>query len=166
MAKRTRKIRADAWEETIWRSHGATLPRPGGARLRQHLAAVVPACAPPCPRASVSALWEPGPSTEDFPSLARTFCLSSQRAHRQWMATPCSPHPGKTCFPLCPTQCPSISVLCYESLANLPCGRRGLRGAREETEDSELIIKSGRGCARSSREIEGPVNWPTGSGAG
>lgn len=28
------------------------------------------------------------------------------------------------------------------------------------------LIKSGRGCARSSREIEGPVNWPTGSGAG
>lgn len=44
--------------------------------------------------------------------------------------------------PLCPTQCPSISVLCYQSLANLPCGRRGLCGAREETEDSELTIIS------------------------
>ena len=31
----------------------------------------------PARRASVSALWEPGPSTADFPSLARTFRLAS-----------------------------------------------------------------------------------------
>ncbi|OWK12775.1 PID1 [Cervus elaphus hippelaphus] len=49
----------------------------GGARLRPPRAAVVSARAPRCPRASVSALWEPGPSTADFPSLARTFRLAS-----------------------------------------------------------------------------------------
>lgn len=38
---------------------------------------MVSARAPQCPRASVSALWEPGPSTADFPSLARTFRLAS-----------------------------------------------------------------------------------------
>lgn len=110
-------------------------------------AAAVPACAPWSPRVHPE-LWKPG--------------LSSLRAHRQWMATPCSRYQGKTFFALCSTQCPANSVfarVAQELALGAPGSERGSRGADRGLCTSNEVGRADRGALGRG----GPCRLPGGA---